>query len=60
MIPGGVARAPNRNILYLQYGQFPKSKRTVAGLIPDSGIFRKRFKAVPTAGASKGQFAPIS
>ena len=43
IIPGGVARAPNRNILYLLYGHYTTSKRTVAGSIPDSGIFRKRF-----------------
>ena len=44
IIPGGVARAPNRNILYLLYGHYSTSKRTVAGSIPDSSIFRKRFK----------------
>ena len=46
IIPGGVARAPNRNILYLLYGHYSTSKRMVAGSIPDSSIFlkKKRFK----------------
>ena len=52
-------------IVYLLYGHFPTSKRTVAGSIPDSSIFRKRFtpsrrkfskRTTMRAGASKTRF----
>ena len=37
---GGSGTSSRTNILYLQYGHFPTSKRTVAGSIPDSSIFK--------------------
>ena len=37
---GGSGTSSNTNILYLLYGHFATSKRTVAGSIPDSSIFR--------------------
>ena len=39
------AKRRDSSIVYLQYGHFPTSKRTVAGSIPDSSICPQSFSA---------------